>query len=123
MRTMLATLDGKAIAYAQLRLGDPRHAEPACVTAAAASAPAPSMEIWRFYIDKPWHGRGIARRLMDATLELAKSLDAKSVWLGVWERNPRAIAFYRKCGFEHIGEHDFMFADQPQTDLVMARNV
>lgn len=126
MRTLLA-VDGadRAIGYAQLRLRDPRHAEPACVINPPPPAePMPNpMEIWRFYVDKPWHGRGVAQRLMNATLALARSLGARSVWLGVWEKNPRGIAFYRKCGFEHIGEHDFIFADQPQTDLVMARAV
>jgi len=116
MRTLLAVRDEIMLGYVQVRLNDPRHAEPTCVTGANP------MEIWRFYVDRPWHGRGIAQRLMHEAIELAKSLGAKTIWLGVWERNPRAIAFYRKCGFQHIGDHQFLFADQMQTDLVMMRN-
>jgi ribosomal protein S18 acetylase RimI-like enzyme len=117
MRTLLAVQEDRLIGFAQLRLNDPRHAEPACVT-----GPNP-MEIWRFYVDQPWHGRGIAQRLMHEAIELAKSHGAKTIWLGVWERNPRAIAFYRKCGYQIIGEHQFLFADQMQTDWVMAQDV
>jgi diamine N-acetyltransferase len=117
MRTLLAIHADSIIGYAQVRLHDPRHAEPACVTGPNA------MEIWRFYVDRPWHGQGVAPRLMHDAIELAASLGATSVWLGVWERNPRAIAFYLKCGFQHIGDHQFLFADQLHTDLVMARPV
>jgi diamine N-acetyltransferase len=87
--TLLATCDGLA-AFAQLRRCKP----PACVTAAR------TIELWRFYVDKGWHGRGIAKHLMQAVLDEAKAAGATTVWLGVWERNPRAIAFYRKFGFE-----------------------
>jgi diamine N-acetyltransferase len=117
IHTLLAVQAESMIGYGQLRLNDPRHAEPACVT-----GPNP-MEVWRFYVDRPWHGRGVAQHLMREAMDLAKSLGAGVVWLGVWERNPRAIAFYIKCGFQHIGEHQFLFADQMQTDLVMAQSV
>jgi ribosomal protein S18 acetylase RimI-like enzyme len=44
---------------------------------------------------------------------------AKTLWLGVWERNDRARAFYTKCGFVDAGEHIFLFGSDPQTDRVM----
>ncbi len=44
---------------------------------------------------------------------------AKTLWLGVWERNDRAHAFYEKCGFADVGEHIFLFGTDPQTDRVM----
>ena len=47
----------------------------------------------------------------------------RTLWLGVWERNPRAIAFYTKCGFVDVGEHAFVFGTDEQTDRVMARSV
>jgi ribosomal protein S18 acetylase RimI-like enzyme len=50
------------------------------------------------------HGRGVAQALMEHVLGRAAPLDADVAWLGVWERNPRAIAFYRKQGFEAVGE-------------------
>lgn len=107
--TLLVEEDGAAIAYAMLR-GD--HV-PECVT-----GPDP-IELWRFYVDRAWHGRGIAAALMDRVIAAARERGAKTLWLGVWERNDRARAFYAKCGFVDAGEHIFLFGTDPQTDRVM----
>ena len=107
--TLLVEEDGSAIAYAQLR-GD--HV-PDCV-----AGPDP-IELWRFYVDRDWHGRGIAQSLMDRVKDEARRRGAKTLWLGVWERNDRARAFYRKCGFTDAGQHIFLFGTDPQTDVVM----
>jgi ribosomal protein S18 acetylase RimI-like enzyme len=106
--TLVAVCDGLA-AFAQLRRGTP----PACVTSSQ------TFELWRFYVDKGWHGRGIARQLMQAVLTEAA---AEAVWLGVWERNPRAIAFYRKVGFVDVGAHEFRLGADVQTDRIMVRD-
>lgn len=81
------------------------------------------VEIRRFYVDAPWHGRGLAQRLMATALELAGARDADPLWLGVWEENPRGIAFYRKCGFTVVGSHVFVVGSDPQLDLLMARRL
>lgn len=107
--TLLVEEDGQAIAYAMLR-GD--HV-PDCVT-----GPAP-LELWRFYVDRGWHGRGIAQALMERVKTTARERGARTLWLGVWERNDRARAFYAKCGFTDAGDHIFLFGTDPQTDLVM----
>ena len=107
--TLLVEEDGRAIAYAQLR-GD--HV-PDCVT-----GPDP-IELWRVYVDRDWHGRGIAPPLMERVKDEARRRSAKTLWLGVWERNDRARAFYAKCGFTDAGEHIFLFGTDPQTDRVM----
>jgi ribosomal protein S18 acetylase RimI-like enzyme len=75
----------------------------------------------RFYVDPIRHGHGIAQTLMDAVLTTARADAAHTIWLGVWERNPRAIAFYRKCGFEDVGSHPFLVGTDLQTDRVMTR--
>jgi len=95
----------------QLRLGHPT----ACI---AAARPA---EIQRIYVDAPWHGGGIAQALMAAMLEHARIAGADRVWLGVWERNPRARRFYEKSGFAIAGDHAFVLGREVQRDLVMAR--
>ncbi|MBA4067460.1 MAG: GNAT family N-acetyltransferase [Isosphaera sp.] len=109
--TLLATYDGPT-AFAQLRRGRP----PACVTSAE------TIELWRFDVDKDWHGRGIAKDLMRAVLDEAAAAGASAVWLGVWERNPRAIAFYRKFGFADVGAHAFLLGADVQTDRIMVRS-
>lgn len=107
--TLLVEQDGAAIAYAQVR----NDHVPDCVTDAGA------IELWRFYLDRPWHGRGIAAPLMERVKTVARQRGAKALWLGVWERNDRARAFYAKCGFVDVGEHIFLFGTDPQTDRVM----
>ncbi|MDQ8161558.1 MAG: GNAT family N-acetyltransferase [Gemmatimonadota bacterium] len=81
------------------------------------------IEIQRFYIDRAWHGRGLAARLMAACLGAARERGAETVWLGVWERNPRAIRFYEKHGFTDVGSQEFRLGTDLQTDRVMTRPV
>jgi GNAT superfamily N-acetyltransferase len=107
--TLLVEQDGKAIAYAQIR----EHHAPECVT---GSEP---IELWRFYVDRGWHGQGVAPALMDRVKAEARLRGARTLWLGVWEHNARARAFYAKSGFIDAGEHIFLFGTDPQTDLVM----
>jgi len=107
--TLLVEEGDVAIAYAQVRAGH----VPECV-----SGPEP-IELWRFYIDREWHGRGVAQQLMEAVRVEARRRKAQTLWLGVWERNDRARAFYAKCGFTGAGTHIFLFGTDPQTDLVM----
>lgn len=111
--TLLIDAGDALAAYAQVRRGD----VPGCVT-----GPAP-VELWRFYVDQPWHGRGLAQRLMAAVHTAASELAGRTLWLGVWERNERAIAFYTKAGFRTVGSHDFWVGSDRQTDNIMVTEV
>jgi ribosomal protein S18 acetylase RimI-like enzyme len=111
VETLLCHAGEVLVGYGQLRWGP----APACVSAARPA------EIQRLYVDRPWHGKGVARDLMAALLARAAAGGADLVWLGVWEHNPRAIAFYRKCGFAEVGEHVFHLGRDAQRDLVLAR--
>lgn len=113
IRTLLVELDGVVAGYAQLRNGH----HPDCVSAENA------IELWRFYIDRSGIGRGLAQRLMQAVVVEAAEWNGRALWLGVWEHNPRAIAFYRKCGFVEVGAHVFRLGDDAQTDLIMQREL
>jgi diamine N-acetyltransferase len=81
------------------------------------------VELKRFYVDAPWHGKGLAQRLMAAVESCARRRGGRELWLGVWERNARAQAFYRKCGFEKVGTQIFVVGDDPQTDHVMLKRL
>ena len=111
--TLVVEEDGKAIAYAMVR----NDHVPECVTGAEP------VELWRFYVDSGWHGRGVAQSLMERVKNVARERGAKTLWLGVWERNDRARAFYAKCGFADVGEHVFLFGTDPQTDRVMVTSL
>lgn len=113
MVTLLAE-DGRRLAgFSQLREG----AAPDCV-----DGPHP-IELVRFYVDRAWQGRGVAQALMMETLQAAADRGAHTVWLSVWERNYRAQAFYRKCGFEDCGAREFILGRDRQTDRVMTRTL
>lgn len=103
--------EGATVGYVHLSLGP----APASV---AARRP---MEIVRFYSRKEWIGKGAGPTLMRECLNAAVSEGCDVVWLSVWERNPRAIAFYRKWGFEQVGSRQFQLGSDVQNDLVMAR--
>lgn len=109
--TLLAEVDGQLAGYAQLREG----AAPASVTGEAP------VELWRFYVAQAWHGRGVAQTLMRAVEAEARRRRGRTLWLGVWERNARAIAFYEKSGFTDVGSHIFMVGTDPQTDRILVR--
>lgn len=111
VRTWLAFSGPTLAAYAQLRTGP----APAVVL---GSTP---VEIWRFYLARAWHGHGLAQQLMQHVLDDAAQLGADTVWLGVWERNPRAIAFYVRQGFVDVGAHAFVLGTDRQTDRLMVR--
>jgi ribosomal protein S18 acetylase RimI-like enzyme len=81
------------------------------------------VELKRFYVDAPWQGTGLARELMSAVEEAARARGGRELWLGVFERNERAIAFYRKCGFRKVSTQVFVVGTDPQTDHVMLREL
>jgi diamine N-acetyltransferase len=113
MTTVLAEVDGQLAGYAQLRA----HAVPDCVRGITP------LELWRFYVAAPWHGRGIAHALMQGVEMEARAREAQTLWLGVWERNERAKSFYRKCGFRDVGSQVFVLGTDAQTDRIMVRSL
>lgn len=111
--TSLAECEGRLIGFVQIRLHSPN----ACIP-----DPGPA-EINRIYLMQSWQGKGVADQLLEHSLQALMAGGTRWVWLGVWERNPRAIAFYRKYLFSEMGEQNFQLGSDIQRDLVMARNL
>lgn len=82
-----------------------------------------SLEIERIYVLKKFQGNEVGQKLYQKALEIAKSKSLKSVWLGVWEQNLKAIRFYEKNGFNVYDKHIFKLGDDEQTDLLMKLNL
>ncbi|WP_196137821.1 GNAT family N-acetyltransferase [Aliikangiella sp. G2MR2-5] len=80
-------------------------------------------EIKRIYIEKHYHGKGLAQKLMFQCLSKMKENNVQTAWLGVWENNFRAITFYKKTGFTEIGEHIFTLGKDKQRDIILALNL
>lgn len=116
---LIGEIEGTPAAYAYVR--------PAPFPAGAVTDVAPSfgsaLELVRFYVDAPFHGQGIAALLMDAVVAEATRRGAAALWLGVWERNARAIRFYEKSGFRDVGSHPFQLGGDLQRDRLMARDL
>lgn len=111
--TLLAEAAGELVGFAQLR---PAQAA-ACVKSVQPA------ELHRIYVSGEWHGRGVANELMRAAFAAAARAGSDCLWLGVWERNPRAIAFYRKCGFSVVGDQSFDLGHDRQRDLILSAPV
>ena len=82
-----------------------------------------AVEIERIYVRRAFQGRSVGQALYDHALALARSRQARFVWLGVWEKNDRAIRFYERNGFVPFGTHVFMLGDDAQTDMLMKRSL
>lgn len=113
VRIWLAFHGPTLAAYAQLRLGQ----APAVVIGRTP------VELWRFYVARDWHGHGLAQTMMQHVFEDAERVGADTLWLGVWERNPRAIRFYAKLGYTDVGSHAFALGHDVQTDRLMVRDM
>jgi ribosomal protein S18 acetylase RimI-like enzyme len=110
---LMQLADGTSIGYAKLR----RHAPPRRMLERNA------IEIQRIYLLQTHIGQGQGRQLMQHCLDWAAQQGYAAVWLGVWERNERAIAFYKKLGFQPFGFHYFQFGSERQRDYWLQKQL
>ena len=110
---LIAEVDGIAAGYAKLKPGDP----PPGVTDEQP------VELVRLYVAQEWLGRSVGAALMQACIDEARQKGYHTVWLGVWEHNDRARAFYRKWKFREVGTHIFQLGGDAQTDILMERSI
>ena len=107
---LLACQGEDVIGYTKLRESDEE-----------SDRPAPgAIEIVRIYAVREAIGKGIGSLLMQEAISVAKKKKSSVIWLGVWEHNTRAIAFYEKWGFKRYGQHVFMLGDDPQIDFLFS---
>lgn len=110
---LLAEIEGAIVGYAKLLPGK----IPACVT-----GPNP-IELVRLYVDKNCLGAGVGNDLMQASLDEARSLGHRAIYLGVWEHNHRAQSFYFRWNFRVVGSHIFQMGTDAQMDWLMEREL
>lgn len=79
------------------------------------------LELKRFYLLKEFHGKGYAELMMNVCEKQARQLGYSKFWLGVWEKNFKALKFYQKQGFEKISSHDFVMGSETQTDFILMK--
>lgn len=110
---VIAESGEQAIGYFKLIAGE----VPECVQDRNA------IELSRIYVRQEFIAQKIGATLMQNALDEARAKGFTTMFLGVWEHNYRAQAFYRKWGFERVGEHIFQMGDDPQTDWWMERKL
>lgn len=82
-----------------------------------------SLEIERIYVDPRFKRRGLGSSMINHAIGIASTLKLEWIWLGVWKKNPGAIQFYQKHGFEIFSEHIFTIGEDHQLDYLMRRKV
>lgn len=105
-RYRLALQDGRIAGYVMMGALDIDVDEPG------------ALELHRLYVDKDMKGRGVAQALTNEVLAWARGRRAPALYLSVWENNERAQRFYRRYGFEHVGEHKFMVGSVADRDFI-----
>jgi len=110
---LFASVGGEPLGYALVRQGPP---EP-CV-----KGPDP-IELVRIYALQKAVGKGLGSALMEACIGVAKEKGARTLWLGVWEQNPRALAFYSRLGFVDVGFHHFQIGSQVDIDRILVKDL
>ncbi|MBQ5538492.1 MAG: GNAT family N-acetyltransferase [Treponema sp.] len=109
---LIALHDGTAAAYMKLNTGS-----------AQTEKQGDALEIQRLYVADSKKGMGIGRRMIASAEEIARVRGLCRIWLGVWEHNEPALAFYKKCGFRVFSSHDFVLGTDRQTDMLMEKNI
>ena len=104
-----AILDDTIIGYVKVNLG----------TSQTESKAENTLEIERIYVLKEFHGKTVGQQLYEKAMEIAKETSVTYVWLGVWEKNSKAIRFYEKNGFKAFDTHIFRLGNDKQTDILM----
>ena len=82
-----------------------------------------ALEIQRIYVLQKYQGKRIGLAMMQQALVIAEELKKPQVWLGVWENNFKAQAFYQKSGFKKVGSHDFILGDDRQIDHILLKTL
>ncbi len=82
-----------------------------------------SLEIERIYVAKGFHGRGLGSVLLNKAVQVAGTRKKSYLWLGVWEKNEKAIRFYKRNGFYVTGNHSFFMGEEEQTDFILRKDV
>jgi GNAT superfamily N-acetyltransferase len=97
--------------YVKVRRGE----APACVNGTSSRC----VELERLYVAPELVGTGVGHMLLRHAMESTHQEGYQTMWLGVWEKNPRAIQFYLRHGFAEVGSHEFLLGSDLQKDIIM----
>jgi ribosomal protein S18 acetylase RimI-like enzyme len=81
------------------------------------------LEIERIYVLQQFKGQGLGHAMLQYAIDHARAMHKHYLWLGVWEHNTAAIAFYQHYGFSKTDTHPFALGSDVQTDWIMQLNL
>lgn len=84
---------------------------------------AESLEVERIYVKSQYQKLGLGQKLFNKAIDVSQELNKKKIWLGVWEKNENAIAFYKRNGFVQTGAHSFYMGEEKQIDFIMTKTI
>ena len=84
---------------------------------------AESLEVERIYVKSQYQKLGLGQKLFNKAIDVSQELNKKKIWLGVWEKNQNAIAFYKRNGFVQTGAHSFYMGEEEQIDFIMTKTI
>jgi diamine N-acetyltransferase len=108
-----AKIDNETVGYFKINVG----------SAQTEDLDPNALELQRIYILENHQGKKIGNAILAEVEQLATEQNIKSIWLGVWDRNEKAIAFYEKNGYVKIDSHTFMMGDEEQIDFIMQKQI
>lgn len=82
-----------------------------------------AVELQRLYILPEYKGQNIGKQLIERAEAEGRALGKKHIWLGVWEKNLNALAFYEKMGYTVFDSHVFIMGSDHQKDLLMKKKL
>ena len=80
-------------------------------------------QLQKIYVLKDFLSMGIGFELQESLLKKAKELNFQKVWLSVLNSNERAVRFYKRTGFEKIGDHDFQIGKENFEFMAMKKEL
>jgi GNAT superfamily N-acetyltransferase len=113
VRLVVAERAGHLAGFAQLRTDAPHECLPGVRSA----------ELDRLYVQEPFTGRGVGRRLLQEAERVACALGAQAVWLTAYVGNARALAFYPRQGYADVGATVFEFEGESHGNRIFAKSL
>ena len=80
-----------------------------------------SREVKRLYLTRTVQGGGLGARLFEEVLAWLERDGPQDLWLGVWSDNHGAQRFYRRYGFEPVGEYGFPVGATVDREFIFRR--
>ena len=80
-------------------------------------------EISRYYVVKEFQTFKLGSKLMNISEKFALENKCNYIWLGVWQKNEKAISIYQHQGFTIAGTTTFTLGVDVQNDFIMIKSI